>query len=820
MNLFYKIILITFVLILLISGCTSKFNRKSSATIKEKITIQPPLYILYSKNASREDRVIANDLANYLQKMTGTLISTSQISPEISKNRCVLIGKCAVDQKIIKQNELIDLKRSGCIVRINNKKNIIGLSGRTNVGTMQGGYRLLEDLGVRFLSSSFEYIPSNQPLSFNYTHKKFEPFFDLRFIGTEKQGGNTSLLGDPRKLIKQDEKKYFINLYKDHTQGFLVPTYKYLRKHPEYYARDKDNVITCRSRRSFLGNSTVKTENYANWIWLCMSNTKVREIATKNLLQWMKEQPKCYFFSVMGGDAEWNCECQDCKSIGNLSDNLIDFANFLGDRIKKKHPDTILLVFAYSRTLTAPKTHVAHDNVVILFCPYMPPYFKSSVHSFISSHHNSIGHKSFKQWQQKNSGNMGAFDYNMSFYTPFMDKMITQIKEYATHNMRGVWYCGTASIMPELFIYVNSKLLWKPSLDDDVLIRDFCEKYYAGSGEFMYQFAQKLRAQLRRKNTALSPNLGVLRSKNYYTRIFSREMLLLLKSAEEHAENKICLRKIQAIHLRVLENILFAWKGIDRNATLKDQELFAERLKDFIMLSMTQDDKKKSNSSEAMKKFLWKTGHLKISSPWQKDINVKKLIDNPYKTFKQQHIGWENLQQPVSGGWKIPLDAFTGMLGPIPYRWRCALKNANIIYGKHTAYSKMTGSIFIKDATNRPYTLVIEGQDHDKPLPHTSIQIKINNHVLYEGKNSFVKHGWSSNEYKIPANIIKKGENVISIENLELTDNTVARWLAISDVKLIETKNMQTTTYYIDSILENDNYSETSKIVKKEKKSY
>lgn len=488
--------------------------------------------IRHNADAQARELRAAAELARCFREMTGIALPVQATNAVAQGAGSIWVGQVAVQQGWISKKELADCGPDGFVIKTGPYG--IAIAGGSPKGTLYGAYRLLEDMGVQFFSGR---IPKASRPTLPYAFKKDRPFFDLRTICQETYGSGSldDELGDPRPLAD----KSLEPLWLDHTQGFLVPLNRYWKEHPEYYAQGDWRKALPAS----IGIPKV------NRVWLCMSNPDARRIAGDTLLEWIKQQPDKRFFSVHGGDSDTYCRCTNCMAVGNLSDNLVAFANVLAKRVKAGYPEKRLLIFAYQVTLDAPQKMKPAENVIVLFAPYGPPHVKSRIHSFLSGPMNSLARESFDRWYAMAPKSMGTYEYNFSTYLPSLDKMITQIKEYGQRDMRGIFYCGNTSMMLELFLYMNAKLLWDPAQDDKKLIRDFCDGFYGAAGPSMTELVQLIRTQVRAPGVSFPPYVdesGVLTSeatrrktleqemgKTFYTPEFRSKAAALLDKAEQ-----------------------------------------------------------------------------------------------------------------------------------------------------------------------------------------------------------------------------------------------------------------------------------------------
>lgn len=97
----------------------------------------------------------------------------------------------------------------------------------------------------------------------------------------------------------------------------------------------------------------------------------------------------------------------------------------------------------------------------------------------------------------------------------------------------------------------------------------------------------------------------------------------------------------------------------------------------------------------------------------------------------------------------IPLDAFQGGRGPMAYDYNCPPALAVWVYGTNTDQPAMTAQFDAGREPLEPVSLVLKGQDDDKPGV-VRIRISLNNTVLFEGPNGFVHNDWSEHSFAVP----------------------------------------------------------------------
>ena len=249
-------------------------------------------------------------------------------------------------------------------LRIVVRDNIIAIAGGRPRGTLYGVYTFLEDyLGVRFLTADHTHVPKlsapgrgrpggplyEPPLSFRWSYygeTNRSPMLAARLrvntvAGDAKYGGKTG-----QSLIS-------------HTFGSQIPTGKYGKEHPEYFAlRDG-------KRLSDVKDDWSQSEP-------CLTNPDVLKIVTEAVLAELKAHPERRTSRSARTTTRKYCQCPNCKAIddreGTPMGSLLEFVNAVADEVAKEHPTVKVGTLSYWYTRKPPKTLKPRPNVQIQLC--------------------------------------------------------------------------------------------------------------------------------------------------------------------------------------------------------------------------------------------------------------------------------------------------------------------------------------------------------------------------------------------------------------------------------------------------------------------
>lgn len=502
-------------------------------------------WIVTSQFAENTELYAASQLQKYLYQSLNTFVPYfSDRSNRRGKE--ILIGKGARD--ISDKLDLSSLGEEGYLIQTLDDDIVI--AGKTGRGTLYGVYAFLEKfLGYRMFTKDVERIDKKKELILNELCIRESPAFEYRdcysrFAWDIEFSVKNRLNGSGAAIPNEMGGK--VKFYNCHHSFFdLVPPKYYQKSHPEYYS---------------VADGDLRGKQ------LCLSNESVFEIARKQLLRWIKENPECRVFSIAQNDFDTYCQCPKCKAIDDYhkspSGSIIRFVNRLAESIEKEHPNVLLHTFAYRYSKVAPKHLRVRDNVIVRLCNIECErgIAFEDLASMASTEKGTKEAQAFlqniKDWMTI-CKRLYVWDYVVNFRHYLMPMLplgvfAKNLQMYKNCNIRGVLmegnfsYGGDAS-MGDLKNYILAKLLWEPDQDVEPLKKEFIYGVYGKGAEYIERYVEIMEKAITGKHVDIYDKTDA----EYYSQELIDEADGLFELAENAEREPTILRRIRREHLAI-----------------------------------------------------------------------------------------------------------------------------------------------------------------------------------------------------------------------------------------------------------------------------
>lgn len=366
--------------------------------------------------------------------------------------------------KIAKEHKIADVGDEGfVIVTIGRRTYVVA---NTPLGIRHGVYALLEHIGLRwfFPDPIWTVVPKLDTVSLNLNDRQ-KPAFDYRRIWYE-WGATTKRLRENYEAWMERNRQYgTFQVDCGHAYERFVPQ-RLFKEHPEYFA--------------LVGGQRKPTQ-------ICITNPDVIKLGIEYALNAFRKRPELNMISVEPNDGGGYCECENCRSIGSVSDMTFHFANIIARELRKEFPNKFVGLYAYAYHSDPPKFKL-EPNVYVQVTTgfrYTNLSFEEQVEAF-----------------RKLGAKVGVYDY-FSVYPWSWDMpgaaKASRIYELA-QSIRKYHELGLTTIDAEsgcnwapygLGYYIASKLMWNPKLDVNELVADFCRRSFGRAEKPMRRLIER-----------------------------------------------------------------------------------------------------------------------------------------------------------------------------------------------------------------------------------------------------------------------------------------------------------------------------------------
>jgi len=432
--------------------------------------------IVVAKDASPSETYATEEFRSIFAQATGIELAT--VTAPDRADRHVFIGpsKSLADSAVGFDAAAMGPESLRIVVR----DNLIAIAGGRPRGTLYGVYTFLEDyLGVRFLTADHTHIPKLRakavvgPLDHTY-----EPSLSFRWSYYGETNRSPMLAARLRVNTIGGEAKYGGKTGQSlisHTFGHQIPTAKYGKEHPEYFA------LRGGKRLSDVRDDWSETEP-------CLTNPYVLKIVKEAVLADLKANRGKENISVSQNDNAKNCLCPGCRAIddreGTPMGTLLEFVNAIADAVAQEHPSVKVGTLSYWYTRKPPTTLKPRPNVQIQLCsieccmihPINDPTCKK----------NAQFCKDMDEWG-KLTKNVFIWNYNTNFSNyllpcPNLRVIEPNIRYFVANGAKGIFMQAagnsTGADLSDLRNYVMSNLLWNPSRSGRQLADEFLDLHY------------------------------------------------------------------------------------------------------------------------------------------------------------------------------------------------------------------------------------------------------------------------------------------------------------------------------------------------------
>ncbi len=552
---------------------------------------KPAATIVCATGATAAEQTAANEVAEYLRRITGAAFSVQPEDRTPVNGSRVFVGPTAFARGLGLTPDKLGPEE--WIVRTVGKDLVI-IGGEPR-GTIYGAYHFLEDvLGVRWWSPFEENVPQHRTVRVGALRLQGKPVIRYRDIymlyghdsGRFAARNRLNRDGDARIAAQYGGSRDYGPPYHVHTFNLYFPPKDHFPRHPEWY--------------SLLDGKRVSEGSQ-----LCLTQPELRKAFLAKLVHYIDTSwaaakaagaPAPLVFSVSQNDCLNPCQCANCQAIAKAEESecgpLLGFVNYLADGIKDRYPEVYIDTLAYQYTQKAPKTIRPRDNVIVRLCDT-----ESDPSQPITSSANRAFREHLSCWARI-ARNLRIWDYAVTYANPVGMPMPTaqtygaDYRFYTEHNVEGVFTELEFEILADLRdfkVWMMMKELEDPFVDYAKLARVFTDGFYGGGGKYVRRYLTDLEQEAIQRQTHSNWNSTPL-SLTYLNLNFVNRAQRLFDQAEKAVGNDATLlrrvrharlpldRATVAVHTR----LTLDWLALGRpaNQSPPDRDATAERVLD------------------------------------------------------------------------------------------------------------------------------------------------------------------------------------------------------------------------------------------------
>ncbi|WP_158302117.1 DUF4838 domain-containing protein [Paenibacillus mesophilus] len=427
--------------------------------------------VVVADQAEEQTRRSANQLAAYVQKSTGVLLSVygvSELGSGMEAMTRIEVGLDAFTHDSHVDDVLDSMKEDGFLIHIHGSA--IRIASPSVWGTHNGVLEFLERyVGVRWLfpGTDGEDVPINASLSVPREDVRQEPAFSFRMMSP--YGGSPAVQSARQPYFEWAQNNRLQGNYNKwkgmvfmHNLFSLFPVDKYGMSHPEYYPGHK-----------------APDRPMHGW-QPCFTEPGTVAAAVDGILAYFAANPSQTFFSLGVNDSVDYCEANPAhptypghlNSIGlvNMSDIYYAWVNEVVEQVLEVYPDKWFGVLAYKNVMDPPSFQL-HERVV--------PVLTKDRMAWADEDVRDAGEAQTVQWTAAAS-QLAWYDYLYGIYYTIprvYPHLMAEQYRYAEEHEVIAHY---AEIYNQLGdgpkAWLAAKLQWNPERNVDALLMEWYER--------------------------------------------------------------------------------------------------------------------------------------------------------------------------------------------------------------------------------------------------------------------------------------------------------------------------------------------------------
>ena len=219
-----------------------------------------------------------------------------------------------------------------------------------------------------------------------------------------------------------------------------------------------------------------------------ISNPKLVELFVKDRVEAfgkMKEKfPDRNLISVEPADGYGDCQCDNCKKMGSVSNRDFYLANKVAEAIKERWPDGGVSLYAYNTHAAVPSIAL-QPNVYVMVIPYR---FQGITEPSVL----------LKKWSEK-TNNIGVYDYwgstdaclDLPLFN-YLQQLPAKYDLWHRMHLRGFTLeTGYSKFNNALAFYFFSRMIWFRETDVMGMLKKFCDENFGKAATVVFPMLER-----------------------------------------------------------------------------------------------------------------------------------------------------------------------------------------------------------------------------------------------------------------------------------------------------------------------------------------
>ena len=584
--------------------------------------------IIVFKDAPPFTRKAANDLAEYIEKISGARPEVIEGTPDPIPEHAVWVGYQPVLKKLFPKVDF-DFKYPEEILIAANEKHLViagrdkwdpdhmVVKGKRNTvngiqreyGTVNAVYTFLQDfLDVRWIwpGELGEDIIEQKTIAFLPFEYRYHP--QVRGRGGLMAYSSLGNIGRSEDWTRHQRLQLdSLNVPAGH--AFSKWWQKYYEEHPDYFALQPDGT-----RGTWPPPLT--GQHAGGYIKLCQSNPQIWDQWFAEVEEKLEKDPTLNVFSVCPNDGpnDGICVCEKCRAWDNpdgapclfnwlgfgqdyvtMSDRYLTFARHLDKKLLDRYPDKDyhILLHAYGSTRLPPAAAIPPDNLLLSYVGSFP---------WGTDKGREISKENIRGWMER--GNHKLIYRPNSGRQPglpevHLKRTMEDFKFLSHHKLVGIFIDAVwehwATCGPQY--YLMGLLTWDPGLDGEAIMGDYYRRGFGpAAGDVQAYFSLFERAREYYLN---NPNQAPY-SGPFTMNLIHQAQALLDRAAARVADDPKYRQRVE-----------FIQAGLDHSKLVVENYAWMDRLRESDGADETAAAKAKENYEQM--KTIWKKYPLAIN---------------------------------------------------------------------------------------------------------------------------------------------------------------------------------------------------------------